>query len=303
MYKKEFDKLSSLPSYLLFYGDKFYLKEYEKKLEERFRGSDILKMGDGDFDFERAKIHLSESSLFGGESVLIIKSEKVIEQLKELIKHIKNGYLFYFYYGDKKPKLFGNNFVRFFEPSLREKIEYIDKLSQRFNVRITDEAKKRLALMVDAMFLEQEIEKLSLYSEEIGLREVNSLVFFYKEESLEEFAWMVFDGKDFFDELKFLLNFVDYRRILPFFIKYIKELYKYNLYLKKNNSSLEELLGYKLPFDIEKKRIDLAVRIREREFYELLKNLLEFEFRLRNFSDEAIFWEAMLFLKTFFSKL
>jgi len=302
MYKKDFDKLTQIPSYLLFYGDEFYLQEYEKKLLKKFKQENVLKMYYDEYDFETAKTHLSEVSLFGGKSVLIIKHDKIPANIDKLINYAKDSYLFFFYYGNKKPEVFKKNFVRFFEPNLREKMEFINNLEKEFEVEISQEAKLFLAKSLEAQFLRKEIEKLSLYSKNVTLAEVKELVFLYKEESFEDLFVSMLNGEDYFDKLQNMLEIVDFRRILPSLIKYVKDLYSYNLYIKKTGlSSLEGFLGYKLPFDIEKKRVNLAVKLKEKDYYELLKKLLNYELLMRN-SDknkEAIFWEAMSYLKTF----
>lgn len=302
MYKKDFDKLKQIPNTLLLYGNSFYLQEYEKKLLDRFKGSNILKMYYDEFDFERAKIHLSENSLFGDTNVLIIKHNKIPPNLDKLLKYAKNSYLFFFYYGNKKPEIFGKNFVRFFEPNLREKLEFLDELSKEFNLTITKEAKMFLAKSLEPSFFRKEMEKLSLYSDEITLNDVKELVFIYKEESFEELFVSILKGEDFLDKLNSMLEVVDFKRIIPAMIRYIRDLYSYNLYIKQTGlNSLEGFLGYKLPFNIEKQRIELAIKFKEKDYYELLKSLLDFELKMRN-SDknkEALFWEAISFLKLF----
>ncbi|NPA87327.1 MAG: hypothetical protein GXO01_01355 [Epsilonproteobacteria bacterium] len=302
MYKKDFDKLAQYPHFLLFYGNEFYLQEYEKIIQEKFKNANILKMYYDEYDFEIAKTHLNETSLFGGESVLIIKHNKIPPNIDKLKKYTKNSYLFFFYYGNKRPEVFGKNFVRFFEPNLRDKVELINKIANEKKVNITQEAKLFLAKSIEPSFLRSEIEKLSLYSDNIDVDVVKELVFIYKEESFEDLIVSILRGEDFFEKLNTMLEIVDFKRIIPAIIRYVRDLYSYNLYIKKTGlSSLEGFLGYKLPFDIEKQRVDLAVRLKEKDYYELLKHLLNFELQMRNSekNKEAIFWEAMSYLKTF----
>ena len=304
MYRKDFDKLKEIPNKLLFYGDKFYLQEYESKIIDKFKNANLLKMYYDEFDFEKAKIHLSEASLFGDTNVLIIKHDKIPPNIDKLLKYAKNSYLFFFYYGNKKVDAFKNNFVRFFEPNLREKIEYIDNLAKKLNINITKEAKLFLAKSIEPAFLKKELEKLSLYSDNIGINEVKELVFIYKEESFEELFFSILKGEDFFEKLNILLEVVDYKRIIPALIRYVRDLYSYNLYIKQTGlNSLEGFLGYKLPFDIEKQRVELAIKLKEKDYFELLRNLLDFELKMRHSekNKEAIFWEAMSFLKIFSS--
>jgi len=302
MYKKDFDKLSELPKYCIFFGNQFYLREYEEKILKIFQNDNILKLYYDEYDFDIAKIHLSESSLFGGENVLIVKHNKIPANIDKLLPYTKNGYLFFFYYGNKKPEIFNKNFVRFFEPSLKEVIEVIDKYSLKYNVRLTQEAKLKLARSVDPLFLEKEIEKLANYSNEITVNDVENLVFEYKEESFEELFVLILNNKEFLPNLYNLLEKADYKRLTSALIRYIKDLYMYNLYIKKTgSSSLEGLLGYKLPIHINKQRVDLAIKFKEKDFYELLKFLLEKELEMRNSekNKEAIFWEVITYLKLF----
>jgi len=302
MYKRDFDKLQSLPNYFLFYGNDFFLQHYEREIEERFKNANVLKLYYDEFDFDAAKTHLSESSLFGGESVLIIKHNKIPPNLDKLIKYTKNSYLFFFYYGDKKPEVFGKNFVRFFEPDLREKVEYINSLSSKFGITISREAKMYLAKSLEPSFLYKELEKLSIYSKDVTLEDVKKLVFVYKEESFEELFVSMLKGEDFYEKLNNLLEIVDFKRIIPALIRYVRDLYSYYLFIKTTgSSSLKDLLGYKLPYDIEKQRVELAVRMKEKDYFELLKHLLQFELTMRNSAKEkeAVFWEAMAFIKNF----
>ncbi len=306
MYKKEFDNLEQVPNNLLLYGNSFYLKEYEKKLLERFKNANVVKIYFDEYDFEEIKSYLLESSLFGDVNVVVLKHNKFPSNLDKLVKLNSSNYFFFFYYSNKIPQNnpFGKNFVRFFEPTLKDVVLYIEKMAKKLDLHITHEAKLFLAKSVSPEFLEEELKKLSIYSKEIVLEDIKKLVFVYKEESFEDLAVSILKGEEFKDKLKNLLEIVDFRRILPFVIKYVRELYEYNLYFKKTgNSSLEGYLGYKLPPQIEKQRIELSLKFREKDYFELLKNLLHFELKMRNSDKEkqAIFYEAIAFLKNFSS--
>ena len=301
MKKQEFDKLKKLPNYIVFYGNEFYLDLYEKKLLKRFENASILRMYFDEYNYEEAKLHLSENSLFGDTNILILKNNKIPQNFDKLIKYINNSYLLFFYYGNKLPN-YVKNFVRFFEPDLKELIYFIDEKVKNLNVTITKEAKLKLIQMVEPIFIEKELEKLSNYTSEITSQDIEELVFSYKEDTFESVIVSILKGEDFENSLKNLLIKTDYKRFLSAIIRYIKELYKYNLYIKKTGlSSLKGLLGYQLPFKIEKQRVELAIRIKEKDFYELLKFLLNAELKIRKGSSnsEAVFWEIVTFLKTF----
>ena len=300
MYKKEFDSLKEIPKKILFYGNEFYLQKYEDKLSKKFENENIIKMSYDEYDMEKAKIHLNENSLFGGENVLIIKHNKIPPGIDKLFKN-KNSYLFFFYYGKKLPK-FTKTFVRFFEPDIRELMMFIDEKSNELNITLTKEAKIFLIKSIEPLFLEKELEKLSLYKKDINVGDVKELVFLYKEDTFEDIIVSILKGEDFEDKLKNLLIKVDFARFLSAITRYIKDLYKYHLYIKKTgNSSLKGFLGYQLPFHIEKQRVALAIKFKEKDYYELLKNMMDFELRMRlgKSISEALFWEAIVYLKTF----
>jgi len=302
MYKKEFDKLLKIPNYCLFYGNNFYLQQYEEKISNQFKNENVLKLYYDEYDFDTAKTHLTESSLFGGVNVLIIKHNKIPPNIDKLIKNVKNNYLFFFYYGNKKPENFGKNFVRFFEPTLRDVVELINELTAQYNIEMSHEAKMYLATATESVFIKKEIEKLSNYSDKISLEDVKNLVYEYKEESFEGLFNLILNGKDFYEELLYFMETNDYKRIIPALIRFIRDLYTYNLYIKKTgSSSLEGLLGYKLPVHINKQRVELAIKFKEKDYYEMLKFLLEKELEMRNTekNKESIFWETVSYLKTF----
>jgi DNA polymerase-3 subunit delta len=304
MNKKEFDNLKELPHFIVFYGNSFYLDVYQKKIEKKFENENILKLYFDEFDKRQAKSHLMESSLFGGQNVLIIKTNKFNKDLEELKKFSKNNYCFIFYVGNKRLDLKKEEFVRFFEPSFKEIIEYINVLCEKENLNITNEAKNFLAKSIDPLFLENEIKKLSNYKKEISLKDIEEIVFLYKEESFEDLFVKILNGKEFFDDLKLMLETIDYKRILPALINYITTLYQYHLFIKTTgSSSLKGFLGYQLPFDIEKQRVSLAIKLKEKDYKNLLDFLLNKELLMRNSEKEkeAIFWEAMIYLRNYYS--
>jgi DNA polymerase-3 subunit delta len=304
MNKKDFDNLKELPHFVVFYGNSFYLDIYQKKIEEKFKNENLLKLYYDEFDKNVAKTHLIESSLFGGQNVLIIKTNKFDKNLEGLKKYAKNNYCFIFYVGNKRLDLKKDEFVRFFEPSFKEIIEYISALCEKENLNMTNEAKNFLAKSIEPLFLENEIKKLANYKNDISLKDIEELVFLYKEESFEDLFVKILNSKEFFNDLELILKTVDYKRILPALINYITNLYQYHLFIKTTgSSSLKEFLGYQLPFDIEKQRISLAIKLKEKDYKNLLDFLLNKELLMRNSEKEkeAIFWEVMIYLKNYHS--
>ena len=78
MYKKELDNLiaaNKLPKSIMLYGECEYLTSlYTKKISLIFgKKEDILAFYFDEYDFKSAKNFLSQSSLFGGKNILLIK--------------------------------------------------------------------------------------------------------------------------------------------------------------------------------------------------------------------------------------
>jgi DNA polymerase-3 subunit delta len=302
MYKNEFDSLKELPHFLVFYGNSFFLDIYQKKIEEKFKDKNILKFYFDEFKKDIVKTYLMENSLFSSGNVLIIKTDKFNKDLEDLKKYAKDSYCFIFYTGNKKINLNKNEFVRFFEPSFKEIVEYIDTLSLKESVTFSSEAKIFLAKSIEPAFLENEIKKLANFKKEISVKDIKEVVFLYKEESFEELFVKILNNEDFFEDLQKLLKIVDFKRVIPSFIKYLNMLYKFYLYIKVNGSfDSKTLLGYKLPKHIEEERVKLAMQLKEEDYKNLLDYLLNKELLMRNSEKEkeAIFWESMIFLRNY----
>ena len=106
MYKRELDQKlqQALPKALLLYGENsylidFYIEYYIRSLQAE---EDRLSLYFDEWDFAQAKNYLSQSSLFGGTNLLIVKHEKRIpkKELDTLIalanKNSDNYFLFGF---------------------------------------------------------------------------------------------------------------------------------------------------------------------------------------------------------------
>ncbi|WP_096258765.1 DNA polymerase III subunit delta [Lebetimonas natsushimae] len=304
MNKREFDGLKELPHFCVFYGNSFFLNLYQKKIEEKFEKENMLKLYYDEFDKKLAKSHLIESSLFGGQNILIVKTNKFNKELEELKQYVKGNYCFVFYTGNKKLDLKKDEFVRFYNPSFKDIIEYTNRLCEKEHLHLSNDAKNFLAKSIDPLFLENEIKKLANYKKEISLKDIEDIVFLYKEESFEDLFVKILNGRDFFDDLKIILETVDYKRIIPALINYITTLYQYHIFIKiTGKSNLKEFLGYQLPFDIEKQRIELVIKLKEKDYKTLLDFLLNKELLMRNSEKEkeAIFWEAMIYLRNYHS--
>ncbi len=149
MYQREFDQQlrESFPKAVLLYGDNDYLIEhyislYKEKLDAK-EGALVLYFDE--WNFEQAKSYLSQTSLFGGTNLLIVKYDKKIpkkelDQLIELTNKNTDNYFLFIYNGEQKnaksittaftPKK-AAAWVRFFEPNIREGTTLLQQKAQK----------------------------------------------------------------------------------------------------------------------------------------------------------------------------
>ena len=80
MYQKEFENLlrNTPPKAMLFYGENSYLisSYIQHYINITSAADSLLNLYFDEYSFERAKAYLSQSSLFGGTNLLIVKRDK-----------------------------------------------------------------------------------------------------------------------------------------------------------------------------------------------------------------------------------
>ena len=106
MYQREFENLlrTTPPRAMLFFGENEYLiANYLQHYTNITNATDsLLTLYFGEYTFDQAKAYLSQSSLFGGTNLLIIKRDKKIpkkelDTLIELVgKNSENFLLFHY---------------------------------------------------------------------------------------------------------------------------------------------------------------------------------------------------------------
>jgi len=281
----EFNKLDKLPNYFLFYGDEFYLDFYFNTLHLE---GDVLKLYFDEVNIDIAKSHISQNSLFGDKSTLIIKTDKWVD-VEEIIKVVKNNYFYMFYYGDVKKvktKPFKNNFVRFFKPDLKELI--IKSNQYLKNKKIDVELLKYLISKVDYRFLFRELDKLVLV-DKLNKSIIDKLVFNYNETSYDDLFDEFFTKKEYLKLETLLYQGNDEIAIISAFIRYVRNLYMFNLHIKNigyDNVS-KDVLGYQIPKHLEEIRKKIAFNIKEDKFLEILTILLKAELAMKSSKDKV----------------
>jgi DNA polymerase-3 subunit delta len=296
-------KLKRFPNYFLFYGDEFFLSIYEEKINNQIKGSEVLKLYFDEYNFETAKKHISQNSLFGNISTLIIKTDKWPKDIDKLLKVLNGNNLYVFFNGEDKKaktKYFDKNFVRFFKPELKDLIiasnEYLAKQNRKIDVAHL----KYLISKIDYRFLFRELDKLMIV-DNINNDIIDKLVFNFNETSFDDVFDTFFEKNDYLKRLKFLLGSgVDETQILMAFIRYVKNLYLFYLYMQNFSSQnvSKESLGYQIPPQLENKRKYFASSIKEPQFYEFFKILLRAELEIKSSKDKtAVLFETFIKIK------
>ena len=154
MYRKELEAAlnsAKFPNHFLLYGaDEYQIELFAKEILAKFKDFEILSFYYDEYDFDAARAHLCEPSLFGGSPLLHVKSDKKIpaKELKILIDGCKNGgaFVFELFEPDAKAvfdtqKAFGVNFARFFKPgSPEEAVNLLGRQAAKMSLNITRNA-------------------------------------------------------------------------------------------------------------------------------------------------------------------
>jgi len=299
----ELNKLEKLPNFFLFYGDEFFLDIWNNKVHNIVQNTNILKFYYDEFDLDTAKNHLAQNSLFGDKNSLIVKSNKFID-VEKLLNVVGDNYFYFFYTGDAKKaktKPFKNNFVRFFKPELKDLIITANEYMKNKNINNIDlNHLKYLISKIDYRFLFTELDKLSLVGE-LNNKIIDKLVFNYNETSFDEVFDDLFLNRDYLHKLDNLLQTNDEILILNSFIRYVRILYMFNLYIKNigyENVS-KEVLGYQIPKNLEEIRKKISFNIKEDKYLEILEVLLNAELDIKSSKDKtSILFKTFIYIKS-----
>jgi len=296
LYLKEFEQLiksnHKLNSILFFGESKFYIDYYSKLISNRYDSDLILKMYFEEYDYEQAYNHLAQSSLFGGDNVLIIKSDKVINtnEIKKLISVTNskdNSFFIYQYLGSNHQKL-SKNFnskdnsvvnIRFFNPYFSDAISILNSRAKSLNMRVDSYTIKYLYnfFAQDLGLAYNELNKLSTLEEELNSNVIDRLSYNLSTISAQAIFEDIITNKNVItDIVKLLEEGEDEIFFITSFSAFIKELFLFFAYIKLHgNINSKNILGYTLPKQIEQKRANLAIKTLKLKHYKLILNQLQ----------------------------
>ncbi|ADV45646.1 DNA polymerase III subunit delta [Nitratifractor salsuginis] len=303
MYQREFEQRlkEGLPNAVLLYGDNAYLIEetIERYRKELDASETLLAMYHDEYDFERARSYLSQSSLFGGTNFLLIRRDKKIpkKELDTLIaltqKNPDNYFLFDFR-GEARdakgmqssfPEKKGGIWVRFFEPNPREGVAILRRKAEALGLQIDDYALNHLLTLLEnnLALAAKELEKLSILQCPVSTKEIDRLVYSSAPLAVEKLLVDLFNKKPIDETLERLLdlgaNEYEILRATQFFVH---QIFLFHAYIRIHGvADSKAILGYKLPKHVEQQKAALSARIKPATWIKIHDHLLSSELQLK----------------------
>ena len=303
MYRNEFDNiLRQRPdvSAVMLYGESHFLIDYYiKKLQSAMsEGTNVLNLYHDEYNFNSAKAHLSQGSLFSDKNLLLIKSEKKVpkkelDTLLELVQKNPDNSFIYAYYGpDMKGsskafnKKSGGLEVRMFHPYGPEAKTMLLQEAQALNVQLDPYSANHLleSQNGDLELAFNELNKLQILQRAITTKDIDALVYGVGEVKLDTFIDHLLEKKDFKKELlQILERGEDEIRVITTLSGQITQLYLFYTQIKLNGiSDSRAILGFKLPPKIEKERAQQSIRLKQHQYDAILDLLLEYELKMKS---------------------
>ena len=303
MYKRELDQRlqQALPKALLLYGDNAYLIDYyiDHYIQRLQAKEELLALYFDEWDFAQAKNYLSQSSLFGGTNLLIIKHNKKIpkkelDTLIALANKSSDNYLLFGFDGEARDaksmqssfsEKKGGAWVRFFEPTVREGVEILQKKAQDIGLDIDHYALQHLILTLNnnLALCSNELNKLAILGTKVTSKDIDRLVYSTASLATEQFLTSLFEKKPVTEMISTLLELgEDETLLLREAQKFVNEIFLFNAYIKLHGRpDSKEILGYKLPPKIEEKKAQLAMRVKSPALLNICEHLLESELEMK----------------------
>ncbi|MBR8464395.1 DNA polymerase III subunit delta [Campylobacter sp. faydin G-24] len=314
MYRKELEGLLANNKvanfFLLFGADEYQIELFAKEILNLYNISDtnMLSLYFDEYDFAKAKAHISEPSLFGGKNLLHIKSDKKIvgKELKELVRACEtsseNYFLFEFYESDMKialemQKIFGVNFARFFKPnSPDEAVMLLSRSAAKIGLNITKNALYELYFIhnENLYLAASELNKLASLNTHIDQDIVRRLVFGLGGVSFDDFFNKFISLKDIKNDFFAYEQDPSFNEILLInsFYKAFFRLFKLHSYIKINGRfDIKEAIGYAPPQNVAEslKSQSLSINLKVYRQIFMTLNLCELELKTNVKLDKSAF--------------
>ncbi len=303
MYQREFERLlrTTPPRAMLFFGENEYqIANYiQYYINITNSAESMLSLYYDEYSFERAKAYLSQSSLFGGTNLLIVKRDKKIPKkeldvLVELVGKNSDNFLLFHYTGTAtnakslqnsfSPKK-GANWLRLFEPNTRESIEILQRKAKNIGLEIDHYALQHLMLILNnnIALCANELNKLAILGTKVTSKDIDRLVYSTAPLATEQLLIELFEKKPIVQTITKLLELgEDEFSILRSTQFFVNQIFLFHTFMKLNGYvDSKAILGYKLPKAIEEQKANLALRVKSPALLKMFEYLLEIELELK----------------------
>ncbi|BBG65421.1 hypothetical protein NNO_0718 [Hydrogenimonas sp.] len=324
MYKRDFDRLlqqGKLPKSVMLYGDNdYYIDEAVERIVEMTGAKEsMLKLYYDEYDFQRAKNYLGQSSLFGDLNLLLVKSDrkipkKELSHLTELAARNENSYFLYAYTGSDfktmtsvfSPKADAQH-VRFFPPNLNEAAALLQQKARQMGIEIDRYAVEHLlnALGLNLSMAMNELNKLALLPGPIGTKEIDEHIFSLVPVAMETFLVSLFSKKSLKDLLEQVQQLGEDEFAILRAVQYFAgQLFLFHSHIKLfGTADSSAVLGYRLPKPLEQQRAQLAARIPTDRFEKIFDALAEGELAVKTAGSssqkETLLLSTLIKIKSF----
>ena len=303
MYQRDFEKIlrTTPPRAMLFFGENEYqIANYlQYYINITNSAESMLSLYYDEYSFERAKSYLSQSSLFGGINLLIVKRDKKIpkkelDTLVELVGKNPDNFFLFHYTGTAtnakslqnsfSPKK-GANWLRLFEPNIRESIELLQRKAKNIGLEIDYYALQHLMLVLNnnIALCANELNKLAILSTKVTSKDIDRLVYSTAPLATEQLLIELFEKKPIVKTITKLLELgEDEFSILRSTQFFVNQIFLFHAFMKLNGYiDSKAILGYKLPKPIEEQKANLALRVKSPALLNIFEYLLEIEIELK----------------------
>ncbi len=300
MYKNELDKRignRSVSNSFVFFGESVFLIDMYTKMLSNIEDANLLNFYHDEYDFNSAKSHLSQGSLFGGSNVLTVKSEKKVQKkeldiLIDLCEKNPDNIFIYAYYGSDH-KTYAKAFskkstisVRFFHPKDYEAQNIIANVAREKNVNIDKYTISHLLNIHngDVALSCNEMDKFKVYDRVITTKDVENLVYGLGEINIDDFIKKILHKKEFTNDLQNILEHgEDEIRIITALTAYLTQLYMFNVYIRVNGApNAIEILGYPAPKFVVDEKAALSIKFKPNQYSKLHELLLSSELKMKS---------------------
>ena len=303
MYQREFDQRlkQGKPKAVLLYGDNDYLIDYYIDLykTELNAKESMLSLYYDEWDFDQAKNYLSQTSLFGGTNLVVVKHDKKIPKkeldlLVGLANKNSDNYFIYHYSGEQKnaksltssfTEKKGGVWVRFFEPNIRDGIATLQQKAQKIQLDIDHYALQHLMLLLNnnLALCSNELDKLAILGIKVTSKDIDRLVYSTAPLAIEQLLIDLFNKKPVTSTITKLLDLgEDEASLLRSTQYFINQVFLFHAYIKLHGHvDSAAILGYKLPKQIEDQKAQLALRVKSASLLKIFEHLLESEIAMK----------------------